>query len=172
MSARGLGWSVAGAAVVLGAFFAGIGVERSGQNPVPAAVPVVGDKPDGSLVHQVGQKTCDLRLPSGYTSDDGCPVAYGKGFRAGFHAVRDGWTIKPSADGPVLTLDVWNNNPGAVGGFWHTFHLQRYDGSLVELLWCETPPFTAGESKTVTCKPNMVSDASERGPYDEVWIHY
>lgn len=172
MSARKIAGTLAVLAFGGAAFCAGIGVERSGHNPVPAAVPVVGGKPDESIVQQVGRKTCDLRLLSGYTSDEGCPVAYGKGFRAGFHTVRDGWSIKPSADGPVLTLSVWNNNPGAIGGFWHTFHLNRYDGSVVELLWCKTPPFAAGESKTVTCKPLQASDARERGPYDEVWIHY
>lgn len=157
-----------GVLIVPTAFFAGIGVERSGQNPVPAAVPVVGDKPDPSLVQQVGQRACDTR-PHGYASDEGCPVAVGKGFRIGFHTVKDGWEVKAGKEGPVLTATVWNNNPGAIDGFWHTFHLNRYDGSLVEIVWCKTPPFAAGEIRTVTCAPLQPKG---NAPYDEVWIHY
>ena len=157
--------TLAGLGLLAVAFISGISVGRSGHNPVPVA----GDKPDESLVQQVGRYVCDLRLPSGYTSDDGCPVAQGKGFRAGFHTVKDGWAIKAGKDGPVLVATVVNDNPGAVAGFHHTFHLKRYDGTLVEILWCETPAFAAGESRAVTCAPLQPESV---GPHDEVWIHY
>lgn len=165
MTLQGLGWSVVGAAVVLGAFFAGIAVERSGNRP---AEPVDSGKPEGR-VQQVGQRPCDTRLPSGYTSDEGCPVAVGKGFQIGFHTVKDGWSVKAGKEGPVLTATVWNNNPGAIAEFWHTFHLHRYDGSLVEIVWCETPPFTAGQIRTITCEPLQPEG---NAPYDEVTVHY
>jgi hypothetical protein len=169
VSARGILGTFAILGFGAGMFFAGMGVERSHPLSVPASVPVIGDKPTDSLVRQDGQPDCSTRMPSGYTKDEGCPVAEGKGFTAGFHTVRDGWAIRPTSQGPVLTLTVVNDNPGAIAGFWHTFHLERYDGSLVEIVWCETPPFAAGESKTVTCRPLQPEPSA---PYSSVHIVY
>jgi hypothetical protein len=147
---------------------AGVAIERSGNNPVPAIVPGVGDKPEEGLLQQPGQPDCSLYDRSGFHKDEGCTLAVGKGFRIGFHTVDAGWTIKPGKTGPVLTATVRNDNPGAIAGFWKTFHLSRYDGSLVEIVWCDSKaPFAAGESRIVTCQP-LTPEGN--APFDSVAI--
>lgn len=144
-------------------FLTGIGIERTGNNPVPGAVPGIGDKPKKGLVVQDGEADCSL-YEYGFHKDDGCPVAYGKGFRVGFHTVKDGWTIK----GNALTLTVLNDNPGPISGFWHSFHLNLFDQRTVTILDCETSDLLAHESRTVTCKP--LSGDEPVVAYDNVWI--
>lgn len=149
-------------------FYAGTAIDGPPQAVVSAVTAGAAGKPDPSIVRQ-GLAICDLRDAYGYTKDEGCPVAVGKGFQSGYHTVKDGWTLRPGSDGPVATLTVVNDNPGAVGSFWHTIHLERYDGSLVEIVWCETGPFAARESKIVTCKP---LSPEGNAPYDSVTFHY
>jgi len=168
VSARKIAGTLAVLAFGGAAFCAGIGVERSGHNPVPAAVPVAGDKPKHGLVQTVGKPSCSQYDRFGYHKDDGCQIYPGEGFRVGFYTVKDGWSIKPGKEGPVATLTVWNNNPGAIARFWETLHLRRYDGSLVELLWCESEKsFAAGQYVTLTCEAH---NPEGNGTYDEVWI--
>jgi hypothetical protein len=151
--------------VAVGAFFSGVGVERSGNNPVSAAVPVVGDKPKYDVIVQEGQPACNLRDRQGYLRDDGCPVAVGKGFRHGFHTVRDGWTLK----GFTATMVVVNDNPGPISGMYVSLYLNRYDGGLVEILKCESEPFATGEARAISCKPpGSVHEKIE--PVDNVWV--
>jgi hypothetical protein len=149
------------------AFMVGVVVERSGNNPVPGAVPVIGDKPRYGLIVQDGERDCDLykRYPSGnaYKKDDGCPVVMGEGFRAGFHTVRDGWTVKDN----VVTLVVVNDNPGPIEGFYASFYLNRFDGSMVALVNCETEPLAVGQSRAISCKTSLKEDIE---PVDNVWI--
>jgi hypothetical protein len=158
---RGLGWPIAAAVGLAAAFFAGVSVERSGHEP---SLDVDTGKPTEGLIEPGG---CSLYDIAGYHKDEGCPVAVGKGFRVGYYTVRDGWTVKPGKDGPVLTAVVVNDNPGAIARFWHTFHLNRYDGSLVEIVWCKTEAFAAGEARAITCGPLLPNG---NAPFDEVWI--
>lgn len=148
--------AIAGA---LGGSF-GLGVVAGAQS---WEVPVLEDGPTFDRVVQ-DSRTCDLRDREGFRkSDDGCAVAVGKGFRAGYHTVRDGWTIKDF----VATLVLVNDNPGAIGEFYRTLHLNRYDGSLAAILWCKAPAMAAGESRAIACKPLSPQDPE---PFDEVRI--
>jgi hypothetical protein len=159
-----VGWPIAAGVAIGLAFFAGITVEKSGHNPLPDGLPVVGGKPTEGLVEPSG---CSLYDIAGYHKDEGCPVTVGKGFRVGYYTIRDGWTLKPGKAGPVLTAVVVNDNPGAISGLFYTFHLKRYDDSLVEIVWCETEAFAAGQARVMSCEP-LSPDGN--APYDEVWI--
>jgi hypothetical protein len=126
------------------------------------------NKPSHGLVIQGGDK-CNLIDRSGYKAGDkGCPVAVGEEFSIGFHTVRAGWSITLGKDRPVLTAVIANDNPGAVSGFYHSFYLNRYDGSMVELLSCDSPAFAAGESRTVVCAPGIAEGSH---PFDTVAIN-
>jgi hypothetical protein len=161
-------WPAAAGVGMALAFVAGDQVGKSGHgNEVSVPAAVTAGRPDPGIVQQ-GDARCDLS-PNGFASDDGCTVAQGKGFRAGYHTVRDGWAVRAGKQGPVLTLTVGNGNPGSIGGFWHTFELERFDGSLVEIVWCDTPAFAAGESRTITCEPLTPKG---NAPFDAISIHY
>lgn len=148
-----------------------VGSHGGASAPVVRELPLVGVKPKPDLLIQDG-KSCDLyrRYPDGeaFHKDEGCPIKVGPEFTIGFHTVDAGWTIKPGADGPVMTVTVRNANPGAIAGFWHTFHLNRYDGSLTEIVWCDSKaPFAAGEVRAITCKP---LNPEGNAPYDSMAI--
>lgn len=156
------------------AFVAGYLVGRFIDPSVPVVrdLPGIGAKPTYGRVIQDG-KTCDLvhqfGMNKGYKKlDETCPLVVGDGFTAGYHTIQDGWKVESTGSGPVLTLTVVNENPGSVRGFDSTFHLNRYDGSLVEIVWCKTKELTAGESRTITCKP-LSPEPSQ--PFDAVEIN-
>lgn len=140
--------------------------------PLIREIPVVGGKPVYDRVVQDG-RVCDLRWQFGKSKhykkvNETCPVAVGKEFTAGYHKIRDGWKIESRKEGPVFVGTVVNDNPGSIAGLNHTLHLERYDGSLVEILWCETEGFAAGQSRDMTCA--ALSPEGSR-PFDTVAVN-
>lgn len=153
------------AALGVGAGF--VASSRPWDKPLSQVPAAVAHKPTRGLL----STGCSLYDRYGYHKDEGCPVEPGKGLRVGFYTIDAGWAITMGPDGWQTTLTVRNANPGSIGRFWQTLHLERYDGGLVEILWCETAGvFTAGQSQHVVCKPLSPSDPDERVPFDSVAI--